>query len=398
MDRSVYNSKEKWGTYLESSVKTPNFHKLVRDGARLPVHPYFWWRVDGVSPVANTYNGPRTERDVGGNYTFKDVVTSGILQTVGTGQRLSMPTLSAERDMVSNKLLSKVRNRKVDLGVALGEHRETARFISGCITDAVSMYKALRRGRMSAAVSVLNKRGNHYWRDIPGTMANTWLGYTYGLRPLVKDVYDAVGALQTRLERPDYVTVRSGKTAIVRGAAHATGSNNYYHSAVNGYITTRGEITFYVDKPVLRTLDQCGLVNPLSVAWELVPFSFVVDWFLPVGDFFQGIVPPQGVTFVEGWISSKCRGTYRKNTTIPGWVTWSETSEVIKERILLTSFPRYHVVVPDFSLANNQIASGIALLFQASAWGKQHIPVQAPPAPGRPHWTTMWPEVPWYAR
>lgn len=28
-----------------------------------------------------------------------------------------------------------------------------------------------------------------------------------------------------------------------------------------------------------------GLTNPLEVTWELLPFSFVADWFLPIGDY-----------------------------------------------------------------------------------------------------------------
>jgi hypothetical protein len=35
-----------------------------------------------------------------------------------------------------------------------------------------------------------------------------------------------------------------------------------------------------------ETVNQSlGLADPLSVAWELTPWSFVVDWFLPVGDY-----------------------------------------------------------------------------------------------------------------
>lgn len=39
-----------------------------------------------------------------------------------------------------------------------------------------------------------------------------------------------------------------------------------------------------------------GLLDPEVVAWELVPFSFVADWALPIGDylsnrsFFKGLV------------------------------------------------------------------------------------------------------------
>jgi hypothetical protein len=30
---------------------------------------------------------------------------------------------------------------------------------------------------------------------------------------------------------------------------------------------------------------QLGLLDPLSVVWENIPYSFVVDWFIPIGDY-----------------------------------------------------------------------------------------------------------------
>jgi hypothetical protein len=32
-----------------------------------------------------------------------------------------------------------------------------------------------------------------------------------------------------------------------------------------------------------------GLLDPLSVAWEILPWSFVVDWFYPVGTFLDNL-------------------------------------------------------------------------------------------------------------
>jgi hypothetical protein len=40
---------------------------------------------------------------------------------------------------------------------------------------------------------------------------------------------------------------------------------------------------FTVNNPNTLLMNQMGFINPASIAWEAVPFSFVVDWFANVG-------------------------------------------------------------------------------------------------------------------
>jgi hypothetical protein len=49
-------------------------------------------------------------------------------------------------------------------------------------------------------------------------------------------------------------------------------------------------------------LSSAGVTNPLLVAWELVPFSFVVDWFLPVGNYVEQLDAMLGYT--QGYYTS----------------------------------------------------------------------------------------------
>jgi hypothetical protein len=48
-----------------------------------------------------------------------------------------------------------------------------------------------------------------------------------------------------------------------------------------------------------------GISNPASVIWEKLPWSFVVDWFLPVGTFLNNLDYASGLEFHRGWISTK---------------------------------------------------------------------------------------------
>jgi hypothetical protein len=123
-----------------------------------------------------------------------------------------------------------------------------------------------------------------------------------------------------------------------------------------------------------------GLTNPLNVAWELVPFSFVVDWFIPIGSFFDGLVPPQGVSRVKGVSSYRGefegRGRAKWNFPVPPNTRDGESEHKgswtsrFKGRSPMTSFPRYHLVGADFSLSKTQIASGLSLLWSVGAGSK----------------------------
>jgi hypothetical protein len=43
-----------------------------------------------------------------------------------------------------------------------------------------------------------------------------------------------------------------------------------------------------------------GLTNPLSIAYEVTPFSFLADWFIPIGDFLSILDATLGFAFLSG--------------------------------------------------------------------------------------------------
>lgn len=404
MDRSVYSDSNRFGHFTESSVKTPGFHTLVTLGKRLPMNPYYFQRLDAVDPPTLSYNGYVNERRARGHHYAYTAWRSGKYNTITGGVVSSgLPSFGSSRAIVTNRLLDKIRDQEIDLGVSLGEYRETAAFICGTMTKVFKSFRSFRRGNVSEALRTLTGRKNDAWRDIPGVASNAWLAYTYGLRPLVNDAYSAMKVLS----KPDKaeVPIKTVRSSHRQECHLVTGYSTTTKDWVDYEINTSGQIQFVVTNPLIRTLDQLGLTNPLMVAWELVPFSFVVDWFLPVGKAIQGIVPPQGVRFVDGWVYHKARGKTIHTTFYQGkppWNTRSESREFEKRREILSAFPRYRVIVPDLSLSKTQIGSGLALLFQTSVWGKQKQTVRPEPLrKGRRderNWREQWPPDPWWAR
>lgn len=134
-------------------------------------------------------------------------------------------------------------------------------------------------------------------------LSRTWLEYSYGWKPLLKDVDDVMKALARHtVERQNVthtVTATVGfENPLVSKTFQASGYDMTYV-----YTESRKErLTVSFKKPdsLLNAANNFGILNPLEVAWELIPFSFVVDWFLPVGDALRNLTSTTGLEFQGG--------------------------------------------------------------------------------------------------
>jgi hypothetical protein len=114
------------------------------------------------------------------------------------------------------------------------------------------------------------------------------------------------------------------------------------------------------------------LSNPAALAWELVPYSFVVDWMIPVGDYLSSLDAVNGLTFRRGTLSRSTKsdantswqnGAINDQARITGCNRFFTYER--KDRTLLIEFPR--PVIPAFNprLGIERALSGISLLTQA---------------------------------
>ena len=68
-----------------------------------------------------------------------------------------------------------------------------------------------------------------------------------------------------------------------------------------------------ITNPNANTFSSLGLANPALVAWELVPFSFVIDWVLPIGSWLTATGPLLGVNVEQVFTTYFSESSY--NTT-----------------------------------------------------------------------------------
>jgi hypothetical protein len=368
-NRSIYDDRITWGNFTESSVRTPYYRSLLKAGIPLPDNPYSFYRLDAKAPISSTYNGDRTERDARG---LEFLPYNGYFSNQ-TGAGDSFTSLWDLENQLHAKLNAKIRDSDVNLAIALGEASKTADLIGGTAVKIAKSFRHLRRRDVSAAMRVLTGKPNNLSRHSADSAASLWLTYTYGVSPLLNDISGALKALD-KVKKP-YIPVHTVRAAVKENIK-STCFNYFSLSQFSGQFSARGLVRFKVTNPVTKSLDSVGFINPLSVAWELVPFSFVVDWFIPVGTFIENIVPPQGVDDIKGVIGLKASGDAYHSTSIPpsapgdlGWETSCTGSSYFIQRKPITSIPRYKLTIPDLSLSRNRMMSGISLLWTVLSEG-----------------------------
>lgn len=211
-----------------------------------------------------------------------------------------------------DRLNEKVRG-SLDISVALGELGSTARMIRSCLTfDGFvrrldGLYRSERR-RMRVQGSAYLKRP-----------ADVWLEYTYGWKPLISDIYSAADeSVRYSLNRLQRVSA-SYVERLSDGAFYSSVPNRRYPFKRTGVKGVK--LGLVLDVPSSRfDIARWTSLNPASIAWELMPYSFVVDWFYDIGGALRSFETAlaYGSRFKTGYRSNFVYGSHRASLAYDG--------------------------------------------------------------------------------
>jgi hypothetical protein len=151
--------------------------------------------------------------------------------------------------------------------------------------------------------------------------AGMWLEYTFGWVPLVSDIGNAVDVLQGPAPSP-VVKGRGRVYAEIPFKYDSLFVNNQRYNRSEGTLSTRIGVQYVarilIDNPDLYLANQLGFVNPAQVLWDAVPFSFVVDWFLPVNRFLGNLTYDVGLKVVDKGYTTTVFG-FSRGTYVERW-------------------------------------------------------------------------------
>jgi hypothetical protein len=270
-----------------------------------------------------------------------------------------------------SKLSTSVRGHSFNLGVALGQGRETLDMLVSTMTRITSAVHNVKRGRIDLALRSLGAaaKADSKHRSLrldPRRLKTTdisgmWLEIQYGWRPLLQDAYAAHDAL-VKLTAPPRVT--RVRVSVSRSWKDFVSDTYFAHYTIKTQ-TSRSiiaELTEEMSAP--RSL---GLLNPASIAWELVPFSFVADWFIPIGTYLDSysVLPGLHGRFLQTIkTTSSCEG-YGKKLPYLGASVSNRTTDLTRtvESAITVPFPRFDNL--ENVISAGRVKNAIALLHQA---------------------------------
>ncbi|UUW21301.1 MAG: maturation protein [Sanya fiers-like virus 16] len=225
----------------------------------------------------------------------------------------SPPELVTASSRAYSQFTDKVKS-SAGWGENLAQRSQAVSMIANRGRQIARAFNAVRKGKIGAAFDALGllpsgkpkvapKSPSRYqplsWRKIKPPrkrdgsksrrVSETWLEMHFGWAPLVDDIYTSVDLLQSNYPvKPFPITGRgSGRRYLSEGRI------------CSAKILYQAEAT--VTNPNLYLANQLGLANPIGLLWELIPFSFVVDWFTTVGQFLNSFMDFVGVTFSKAF-------------------------------------------------------------------------------------------------
>lgn len=188
-----------------------------------------------------------------------------------------------------NGAMSRFRQHDFNAAVNVGELKESIKMIATTARTLAAAYTSLKRGNAVSALRHLGiKPKTSIVRDVQHNLrdsaASAWLGITYGWSPLLGAVNDAAQAAAVHL-RPRNTRISFRRKHKLEG----TGSIGPGYLPDSKYRVERSVNLIWKIEEEARfsTLEEFGFLSPALVAWELMPFSFVVDWFTPIGNFLE---------------------------------------------------------------------------------------------------------------
>lgn len=206
----------------------------------------------------------------------------------------------------------------------LAQIGKTRRSIVERSVQLATFATALRKGRFGEAARVLRT-------PVPSGVSNrkavsqNFLEFEYGWKPIFQDIVESADIL-TSFPAIHQRIVGRARDRISRLSKSFSFTDNssftqslFSSTVTSGFVGVHLQTIATVTNPNLFLANQLGIID-FALPWKLIPFSFVVDWFVNVEQVLSSVSDWYGVTLQDSFTTNFTRGNENDVTRNRYWV------------------------------------------------------------------------------
>jgi len=271
------------------------FNARVRRGDLLPYTQWYRWQSNGLltDDVLDIYSSPDNGANIYHSYRTGQASVFGDWRLSPSDVEAYCPQWYGE---YLQQAVASIYNRGWDALTFIAE-----------LGDLYRMFSSLVKGLRSAQFPT-------GWRTIP----NWWLQARYGWRPFFSDLESILGLLRHGLGND--MKRLSAKRCGVNQTTVSNSSFRDLGSPICDFAVTVKDVV--IVQPTGSVIVDVVLpkiqFNVLQTAWEKIPFSFIVDWFIGFGD----AIAAMSMLDLADKHYSACKGykcTVRRSLSVESW-------------------------------------------------------------------------------
>lgn len=305
-------------------------------------------------------------------YSYKSEISAESLYAWPHGSDYGNAVVGCPTWMVDKVLLDALADMNqlnANILEDLGQLRQTGELIASLYNSMINLFRLALAGNWKAIRRLLRYK---HGVNVPRSVAKGWLVYFYGIKPLISTI-EALTSNESTL----YKTLKVRKRVSQNVSALPYFNGRYYHQfsgsakiqaqcELKAKIKLAGNLASWQD----LGLTSSGLTDLVVTGYALVPYSFVVDWFIPIENWLRTLVWSPFLEYQGGFTGKRhyVRGSV---TNLAPWSgKWPYSGQLPKCQLLVTFYKRetYPYTVPSaalgirLSLSPTQIVSATALL------------------------------------
>lgn len=244
--------------------------------------------VQGDFKTPNTFRFSKKVWDSmeGREYAYNRLNGRMVLDIIGNSGSLAMGVDSVNSDDVYNQALGQIGDQ-IRAGIDWSVNLLQARQVASMVRSANEILRKIQRADLAGIYRSYQRFLRANGRDAARTTGGAWLAFVYGIKPLAQDIYNTAVELGR-----DFPSLMIAEAKV--GRQDVSVVNDVYNSVprtndIRRSIRCQMKIRYYPNSSTLGLLANFTSLNPASMAWEMLPFSFVADWVYDVGGYMRAL-------------------------------------------------------------------------------------------------------------